>query len=247
MDIIARRTMNYTYPIIDIIFLVLFCALLFYNKKNRALIWGLFGGVLYFIVDYGIFHLLTGSRSIENANMFTVLLWMSMSYGLTNFVLIWLWFENDEHFWSYAILVFFWWIACPMISELFSSAPIFTIQRTTGKYHGFMGVILFVSYAVVILYNMRVSKEKRFNILWMIAIGVMVQFGWEFSLLVSGIRSNGMTGFEMFKTLCVNSLVETNLGIPAMYFIFLKATRYLDNKQLRTISQLAEEKQLSNV
>ncbi len=234
MGIIARRTMNYSYPIIDTVFLVFFCALLIFNKKYRALIWGLIGGVIYFLVDYGIFHLLTHSRSIENANLFWVLLWMSMSYGLTNFVWIWLWFEKDEHFWGYSAVIFFWWIVCPMISEMFTAAPIFTIERTTGSYHGVMGLILFVSYAAVLIYNMRVPKERRANILWMLAIGIMVQLGWEFSLLVSGIRSGGMTGFEMFKTLAVNSLVETNLGIPSMYLIFVYATRFLDKRQMLT-------------
>lgn len=231
-DIIARRTMNYAYPIIDAIFIVAFCAILFWSKRRRALAWGLFGGLLYFFVDYGIFHLLTESRSIENADMFWVLLWMSMSYGITNFVWIWLWFDKDENFWGFSTLIILWWIVCPMISEMFVNAPIFTIQRTTGAYHGAMGLILILSYAGVVIYNLMSEKSKRVNILWMLAIGVAVQLAWESSLLISGIRSDGMTVFESIRVLVVNSLVETNLGIPLMYLIYVRATKVLDSREL---------------
>lgn len=233
-DIIARRTMNATYPILDLIFIFLLAVLLYHQKKHRALVWGLAGGLLYFVVDFGIFHLLLHSRSIsEGTSMFWVLLWMSLSYGFTNFVLIWIWFERDKNFWSYAALIFLWWVACPMISDTFVNAPIFWIQRTTGQYHGLMGLILFVSYAVVLVYNMSVKKEHQLRVFWMLAIGILVQFMWEFTLLIGGIRSDGLSAFDSIKTLIVNSLVETNLGIPLMYAIFKFVTnRHEENLSL---------------
>jgi hypothetical protein len=88
-----------------------------------------------------------------------------------------------------------------------------------------MGLILFVSYAAVVVYNMRVKSEKRISIPWLLFIGIFVQFAWEFSLLVSGIRSVQAAPFEAICTLVVNSLVETNLGIPSSYLIFVCLTR----------------------
>jgi hypothetical protein len=224
--------MNLSYPVLDSIFIFFFCALLVANKNYRALVWGLAAGLLYFIVDFGIFHLLTRSRTItEGFSLFWILLWMSFSYGITNFVWMWLWFEKNEHFWGYSTLIIAWWIACPMVSELFGAAPVFTIARTTGSYHGIMGLIMFASYAGALIYNMRAGKEKRVSIPRMLFIGIFIQFSWEFSLLVSGIRSVGASPFEAIRTLLVNSLVETNLGIPSSYLLFAGITRSLDKRK----------------
>lgn len=237
-EIVALRMMNYVYPFLDIAFLIFFCILLAVNKKQRVLTFGLLGGILYFIVDYGIFHLALGSRYIENANLFWVLLWMSMSYGLTNFAWIWLWFERDKNLFGYSLLIICWWITCPLMAQSFGAeTPVFTIWRTTNSYHGVMALILFVSYAFLIVWNMNVSKEKKINIPWLLAIGILVQFAWEFSLLITGIRSVGMDAFSTIQTIVINSLVETNLGIPGMYFIFLGVNKWLDNRnKKKTVS-----------
>lgn len=52
-----------------------------------------------------------------------------------------------------------------------------------------------------------------------------VQFGWEFSLLIGGIRSAGIeSAADKLTVLLVNSLLETNLGMPLIYIIFLLIT-----------------------
>lgn len=56
-------------------------ALLIVRKKYLTVLSGRCGGILYMIVDYGIFHLALHTRPIEGGDLFAVLLWMSMSYG----------------------------------------------------------------------------------------------------------------------------------------------------------------------
>lgn len=59
------------------------------------------------------------------------------------------------------------------------------IERTTGAYHGYMAAILFVGYLLVIIYNLfQKKKECRVNIPWILAIGILVQLGWESGLLL---------------------------------------------------------------
>ena len=82
-----------------------------------------------------------------------------------------------------------------------------------------MAAILFVGYAILCVYNMRVPKEQRAPLGWILAIGVLVQFAWEFVLLISGIRAQGIA------PLIVNSLLETNLGLPYIYFIHKAVTK----------------------
>lgn len=84
------------------------------------------------------------------------------------------------------------------------------------------GAVYGRQYMAVIIWNLlRKHPKQHFRILWLFIIGVAVQFGWEFTLLIGGIRSGGMSVAEQIKTLVVNSLMETNLGIPAIYCIYL--------------------------
>lgn len=227
MEIIAQRVFNTLYIYLDVAFLLFLCTLLIVKKKYLTLAFALFGGVLYMIVDYGIFHLMLHTRSIEGGNMFLVLLWMSMSYGITNFAWIWLWFSKDERLFEWSLLICVWWIAAPMIANTFGqNLPVIKIQRTTGAYHGYMALILFVSYAAAIIYNLRQKeRNERFPLAWILAIGILVQFAWEFALLLGGIRSAEFVSFsEKITTLVVNSLLETNLGAAPIFCIFAAVT-----------------------
>lgn len=223
-EIVAMRAFNLTYVILDSVFIVGLLTLLFFKKRYATLIFAVLGGLLYFAVDFGIFHLATGSRHIEGGSMFWVLLWMSMSYGVTNFAWIWLCLKKDEHTVEWLAIILVWWFVCPLFSTTFgANSPEIIISRTTGAYHGYMAIILGVSYFAVLVYNLFQSdKKRRFRILWLMAIGISVQLGWEASLLIGGIRSAEIVDiWAKLRVLVVNSLLETNLGLPAIYVIFL--------------------------
>lgn len=204
-------------------------------------------GIVYMIVDYGVFLLVCHSRSIEGGSLFWTLLWMSVSYGFTNFVWIWLWLSKDEHLFEWSVLILSWWFCCPMLARAvpfgrdvitisrttgeylvrpYLFALVAAISRTTGEYHGYMALILFVGYFLAIVYNLFQQKaQARINIAWILAIGVLVQFGWEAGLLLGGIRSALIeSGEQKILTLVVNSLLETNLGMPYVYIIFAALT-----------------------
>jgi hypothetical protein len=53
MEITAARTLNALYIYLDILWLVIFALVLLWHKRYLALIWGLIGGVIYFVADYG--------------------------------------------------------------------------------------------------------------------------------------------------------------------------------------------------
>ena len=223
-EIIARREFSPLYIAFDIAFLVLYGCLLLRKKKYMTFLVGFLAGILYMAVDYGIFHLMCHSRSISDGySLFWVLLWMSMSYGFTNFTWIWLWISKDKHLFEWSMLILMWWFVCPLLTNTFAPQNMdkVIIQRTTGEYHGYMAAIMFVGYLILIIYNLSRDKEHRINIPWLLAIGILVQFGWEAGLLIGGIRSAGFaTVEEKLKPLVVNSLLETNLGMPYIYFIF---------------------------
>ena len=224
-ELIAKRQFSAMYIWLDLAFLAVLAALLLYRRKYATVLVGLLAGVLYMLVDYGIFHLVCHSRSIQGGSLFWVLLWMSMSYGFTNFVWIWLWLSRDRHLFEWSALILLWWFCCPLLAETFGGEATIVIQRTTGAYHGYMALILFAGYLGSIVYNLAQGQRcRRVSLPWLLAIGILVQLGWEAGLLLGGIRSAGFAPAEQLRTLLVNSLLETNLGMPYIYLIFIAFT-----------------------
>ena len=228
-ELIARRMFTPLYIWLDIAFLIIFAGLLLYKKKYMTVLVGFLAGILYMIVDFGLFHLVCGSRTIsEGHSLFLVPLWMSMSYGFTNFTWIWLWISKDKHLFEWSFMILLWWFVCPQLAKTFSPEEMepIIIQRTTGEYHGYMAAILFVGYLALIIYNfLQKERPRRINIPWLLAIGILVQFGWEAGLLIGGIRSAGFENLsDKLRPLIINSLLETNLGMPYIYLIFIAVT-----------------------
>jgi hypothetical protein len=191
---------------------------------------GLVGGVLYFLVDYGIFYRLLGTRAVHGADPFWFLAWLSMSYGLTNFAWIWLWLDRDRRAVEWSVFIVAGWLMVALLSQNlgYDSVPI-TIVRGTSDYHGVMALLLFVGYGGLCVYNIKQPDEsKRAPILWILAIGILVQFSWEAILAVSGIRNLS------WNTLVVNSLLETNMGLPYLYVLHRLVTARWDEQFRRS-------------
>ena len=77
------------------------------------------------------------------------------------------------------------------------------------------------------------------NIPWLLAIGVLVQFGWELGLLIGGIRSAGFSLSEKFAPLVINSLLETNLGMLYIFLIFIAYTSRFTEQMKRRPTPLS--------
>ena len=93
MQITPTRNFNLLYIILDTLFIIILLCLLIYKKRNLTVLFALFGGILYTLVDFGDFYLLSHSRIVfingiqqDALNTFLVLFWMLMSYGSTNFI-----------------------------------------------------------------------------------------------------------------------------------------------------------------
>lgn len=230
VEVVPARSLNSLYIWLDIAFLALFLAALVWRKKYLTALFALAGGVLYYIVDYGIFYLALGTREVHGAHSAVFLLWLSMSYGITNFAWICLFLARDKHLIEWSTLIIVWWITCPLLAQNFG-APLgeISISRGTDSYHGVMALILFVGYALVIAMNLRNPPEKRISVPWLLFTGIFVQFAWELCLLVTGIRPTGI------MPLIVDSLIETNLGLPYLYFIYKAlAGRFGENLRKRS-------------
>lgn len=219
MDYSVERELNLLYILLDIGFLTFLGVTLLYFKKKKAFLFGVAGAIIYFIVDYGIFNLALGTREVIGANPFIFLLWLSTSYGFTNFVWIWLFLDKDKRIFEWSLLIIMGWIVVALISQSFGLAfPTIQISRGTGSYHGYMAIMLFVGYGIVIIRNLK-ENQDRIPIVKLLFVGIIVQFSWETVLLISGIRP------LEWNPLVINSLLETNLGMPYLYFIHKAITK----------------------
>jgi hypothetical protein len=214
--VIPARTITYGNILFDCLFLAILIVLLILSKQKLALIVGILAGLLYFLVDWGVFYHALGTRVVEGAHPAIFLFWLSMSMGLTNFVWIWLWLNRNKNLLGWSVFIVSGWLMVNLMAKnFFPDWGSIYIQRGTGSYHGVMALILFLGYAFLLVRNLFYGgwKGKKINILWLLIIGILVQFGWEFVLLITGVRNPG------FMPLVVNSLLETNLGLPLMFFI----------------------------
>jgi hypothetical protein len=219
MEVIAARTLNLLYVYLDVVWLIVIAGVLFSTRRYLALLVGLAGGLIYFAVDYGIFYLALGTRTVTGADTLWFLLWLSISYGFTNFAWIWLLLNRDGKAAEWSILIIVGWLATAFASQSYGGGfAVVSLQRGTASYHGAMALILAAGYLLLIWRNLRAPAGREVNLLWLAAIGIGVQFSWEFVLLISGIRPAGVV------PLVVNSLIETNLGLPYLYLIHRAVT-----------------------
>ncbi len=221
IEVIPSRIFNLLYVYIDIAWLIALLIILICAKRYLAVFAGLIGSLIYFLVDYGIFYLALGTRTVEGADPLLLLLWLSISYGFTNFAWIWLWLDRDGRAPEWSILIIFGWLATALLSQNFGeSFQSIYIQRGTNTYHGVMALILLIGYTILIIKNIRGNPghKGKIRILWILSIGLIVQFSWEAILLITGIRAIGI------MPLIINSLIETNLGLPFIFLIHRAVT-----------------------
>lgn len=216
MELTVARTFSSLYVFLDLTWLALYVLILWFLRRRMAIVVGLLAGLLYFAVDYGVFHLVLGTRTVTGASTIWLLCWLSFSYGITNFAWIWLLLERDGHATEWSVLTIGGWVAVAMLSQSYGSGfHTVTILRGTGSYHGSMAAIMLIGYVALVIANVKAADRggAKIGLLRLLAIGIGVQFSWEAVLLLSGIRPAGLL------PLVVNSLIETNLGMPYVYVI----------------------------
>jgi CubicO group peptidase (beta-lactamase class C family) len=196
VEVVAARTLSALYITLDIAWLGIFGAIPLWRKKRTAFVAGLIGGLVYFIVDYGIFYRLLGTRVVRGADPLQFLLWLSLSYGFTNIAWIWLLLDRDGHAVEWLLMIILGWVTVALLSRSFGAGfAVIAIRRGTSAYRGMMALLLAVGYGFLILRNLLPDPRSR----------VAAQVGALDSLWRS-IRMNG-------------KLVNRSTGFLALLFI----------------------------
>ena len=213
IEYVAWREFSTLYIAIDLAWFAVYLAILLWFRKFIPVTVGLFAGVIYFLVDYGIFYHLTGSRTVEGADPLWFLFWMSMTVGFTNFAWMWILLDRDRYAFEWSLLTIMGFFGVAIISQAFGGEfPTIKAWRTTSSYHGYMMLILMAGYTMLIVRNVS-GRYEHVNLLWLLAIGVGIQLSWEVILFITKVRPVEL------NSIAVRSLLETNLGMPYAWLI----------------------------
>jgi len=221
-DVIRNFGVDYIY--FDVIFLVVFLALLIIYKKKIPLIAFFVGGLgINFLIDWGIW-LHTGIREISLpinsfSAVFLFFLWFSLSYGV-EYAYIFLMFEKKSSKLKWTLFIFVGWLLVAFLSQWISlnNNSIIAIRHMSDLRFLRIGIV------VVGYFLLFISKYNWKKILFLFFVGFLIHFMMEFSLLISGIRPTS------FLIILENSLIEFNMGVPFFYLIWDKFLKIRYNK-----------------
>jgi hypothetical protein len=216
IDHSITRHFELDYILFDAVFLAGYVSFLVREGRIRPLRTGIVCGLITYLIDGVIWHA-AGVREYGISAPWIkhpVDFMMDVSYGIVAFGWVWIAFERkgnwDVALWTLAL--FGGWLLVPTASRLLrlNDDPIITVRHMESQ--------VWVQITVVIIGYVLLAalRYDRATILYVFAIGCLLTFMMEFSLLVTGIRPSGL------KVLIYDTLILTNQGVPYVYVIWDK-------------------------
>jgi hypothetical protein len=219
------RTFGIDYIFFDLLFLAIFHFLLIRKKKFIPLIAFWLGGLAIMIIDWGFWLQVFHIRKLSLPEVFLPMLpeywrvtvfmfWFSFSYGLM-FSWMFLMFEEGKQRVFWTALLWGGWLTVALLSQ---NIPLWDDTFTTLRMMGGSRItqIIIVVAGYILLFILKYNWKK---ILYLFMVGVLCHFMMESSLWISGIRSGS------FAVLFVNSLIESNMGVPILFILYDKVLK----------------------
>jgi hypothetical protein len=216
------RVFGIDYIYLDLVFLAVFTVLLAVNKKKIPLLAFILGGVVIFIIDWlfwmQVFKIRTLSLPPEFLSFLPqywaetlFMFWFSMSYGLM-FAWMFLMFDKKNNRFAWTALLFGGWLSIAFLSQFLQiNDNLIETVRLMKSSRIKQIIIVALGYGALFLLKYRLKK-----ILYLFLVGCGIHFMMEFSLWISGIRPSSL------DLLLVNTLVESNMGVPVLYIFWDK-------------------------
>lgn len=203
------------------LFLVSIWILLFIKSKHyTAICMGLLAFVIYFMVDFGIWYSLLGTRHISAPiSEWLFLLYFSFTYGMIQFGYVAVILTPKSNKIAWTLLLYVGWILMAFLSnEIAWDDRVISISREMENGRWIQVIMTIVGLLLVYV----ASRYIRFfrNIKWYIVIpilfglGMIVHIALELPLIIAGIRPFYWDDFLW------NAFIEFNSGTGIMYFMF---------------------------
>lgn len=252
MDVYTvQRIFQYDYIYIDAIFLIIWIGILIWNRKYKALLFGIIiAPIIYFIDAYiwwntqagSLFSSMTFIREywiggVQMPHPLGLYFWqkfgadfmMTISYALYAFPWIWICFENIKYknFKStikYTLLWFCFWLIVPLISLLMNidNTLVRSVRHMNSQYAGWVISFIIAFSLLLIIYRKNISLVFK-----VFLIGVIGALIMELPLYIFHIRP--MT----LSVLLFDAVFMLNLGVPWLFLVFDKVIPFI-TKKVRT-------------
>lgn len=223
MNNYVARTFDMDFMYLDILFCVVWMIVLFKQKHTLALCFGLFGALVVFLADDILWLRIQQTRFLDvpfNGDLF--LLYFSFTYGMIEFSYVTVMFQaksmKSKVLWT--LFLYCGWMATALISQHVAiDDRTIDIGRDMSNARVVQLFMVGGGYLLLLLlkYTWRPMKSLTFRrMLYLFAVGFLVHFGMEITLLASGIRP----AQDYVHVLLFNSLLEFNTGIPILYILW---------------------------
>jgi hypothetical protein len=226
---IVIRIFDVDFMFFDLAFTIVWIAILYRRGYIKPLLFGFFGIIVNFIIDYGVWYSLMGIRTVEGLPIWmsplSFFLYFSITYGMVQYSYVQVMFSfrgesEDKEKWRryrWSGLLFGGWLIIGIISI---ALPLMDSEIAVIRYMNeqrFIEVIVVIAEYALLAYL--ASKKKHDlnlrRIAYIFSVGFFVHFSMEFTLLLSGIRRSGV--FDLI----FNSLLEFNMGAPLLYLMLV--------------------------
>jgi len=235
MNNIVARVFNFDFIYFDLLFCLIWIGVLLKKKHYREFFFGLFGFLVVFFTDDVIWFHLKGTRVIDaplQPDLF--LLYFSFTYGVIEFSYAIIMIRTKEVkkalFWT--VFLYVGWLTSAFMSQYIPlDDRTISIYREMTNARLTQILMVGIGYLVILLLKLFYEPMKDLSFLkiaYLFLIGILVHFGMELTLHVSGIRPiEGSLSIILF-----NSLLEFNSGIPVLYLLNFIIDQRKNNKKL---------------
>jgi hypothetical protein len=219
----VARTFDMDFIYLDIAFCALWMLVLLRQRQKIPLYFGLFGALVTFLADDVLWLHIQHTRTLNvpfNHDLFLV--YFSFTYGMIEFSYVTVMFQaksvKTKVLWT--LFLYGGWLATALISQHVAIDDR-AVQTARDMSHARIVQVAMVvgGYLLLLLlkYMWQPMKSLTFpRMVYLFGVGILVHFGMEITLLISGIRP----AKNYVDVLLFNSLLEFNTGIPLLYILW---------------------------
>ena len=240
----VQRFFQYDYIYFDLLFLIIWLAILFWKKEYGAILFAtIISPVIYFIDAQvwwnnkvnGVYIREYWINNIQLPHPLGDFFWMkfgadfmmTISYSLFTFAWIWLAFKyiknkSYKRLIKYTLIWFSFWIMVPVLSFVLdiNNTIVHSVRHMNSQYSLWitMTVVSYIILLIIYWKNKQIIPKLFF-------VGVIAALIMEFPLYIFNIREMGI------EILFFDAIFMINQSIPLLYLIYDKALRKLNSRE----------------
>ncbi|MBN2229024.1 MAG: hypothetical protein JW779_05475 [Candidatus Thorarchaeota archaeon] len=225
MQILVERFFHIDFILLDLLFCLIWIAVLLRQGYRLEFSLGLMGILVNFIVDFVIWFNVQGIRTLEGPiDPLLFFIYFSITYGMVEYSYVGVMFRvrtNRQRI-MWTILLYGGWLISGLLSQVIPlNDTMVHVTREMSIYRMPQIAIVIVGFIGLLLLAkswLPMNDTTYQRILYLFLVGILVHFGMESTLWLAGIRPSPVSGV-LFEFL-FNSFLEFNTGVPILYVLW---------------------------